>query len=154
MSRPSEEYPTDSALRRGLRGLPVPEVSAGFDARVRAALRRPPPWWQSLWTAARPALSTAACSLAVTLLLLPWLTRMPAAAPDLRRHAAPDIIASNRHGERMDNLDQGLERMDLSTASLIGLTPRRSPAKQTPIQPALRHADPERRSQLATPPAA
>ena len=39
----------DDLLKRGLRNAPVPEASAGFDARVRAGLRRPEPWWQRLW---------------------------------------------------------------------------------------------------------
>ena len=57
----------DAALRRGLSRLPVPDVASDFDARIHAALRRPTPWWRLLWTQARPVLSTAACSLLVTL---------------------------------------------------------------------------------------
>lgn len=76
MFRPSElpeEYQgneADVAFRQGLHQLPVPEVASDFDARVHAALRRPTPWWRLLWTQARPVLSTAACSLLVTLVLL------------------------------------------------------------------------------------
>jgi hypothetical protein len=63
---------TDSALRDGLRGLPVPSISPDFDARVLAGLRRPLPWWLLSWQMLRPALSAAACSLAITLIVVQW----------------------------------------------------------------------------------
>ena len=61
---------SDELLTQGLRGIVVPEVSADFDAGVRARLRRPQSRWAWLWTAVRPALAPAGLSLAVTLAAL------------------------------------------------------------------------------------
>ncbi len=72
-----------AALRDGLKALPVPEVSAGFDARIHAALRKAEPFWHPVWAGMRPAVSAAICSLLLTLALLKVLT-------------APGSVSANR----------------------------------------------------------
>jgi hypothetical protein len=60
-----------AALRQQLRDLPVAEASPDFDARVHARLRSPESGWVlALWVAVRPAVSTAAVSLLITLAIL------------------------------------------------------------------------------------
>ncbi|MCW3100484.1 MAG: hypothetical protein JWL77_6102 [Chthonomonadaceae bacterium] len=100
----------DVALRQGLHRLPVPEVASDFDARVHAALCRPTPWWRLLWAEARPVLSTAACSLLVTLAALKgWdVSQRPLQPADSR----PFIAA--RAWERKDLL----ESSDLSNTNV------------------------------------
>jgi len=116
-----EENRADVALRQGLRDLPVPETSSDFDARVHAALRRPEPWWRALWEQARPVLTTAACSLLVTLALLKGVTATSTAASDLLRPAGAGVIIAYRDSERAEQLDRDIERGDLSAMSLRGL---------------------------------
>ena len=86
-SRPVQDAPLlkeadpDAVLRDGLRRLPAPPVSAGFDARVLAALAQPPTLWEQLRASAvstlRPLLCGTACSLAVTLGALFWTLHAP-----------------------------------------------------------------------------
>ena len=93
------DLPVDQTLRDGLRGLPVPAVSADFDARVLRALAAPLPWWRALWQQAQPVLWGASCSLALTLLLLHWSLQTPLAPPTVSpRNAAPyaRALAINR----------------------------------------------------------
>ena len=85
MFDPREEDSAESFLRLGLRELPVPEISADFEANIHAALSQPLPWWKTLWTGAKPVLSGAACSLVIMFALLPWATKMPTAATSLPR---------------------------------------------------------------------
>ena len=96
------ENDADAALRQGLHRLPVPEVASDFDARVHAALSRPTPCWlRLLWTQARPVLSTAACSLFVTLALLKgW-----SGSERLQQPAATGAPVAQSDRERMDALD-------------------------------------------------
>ncbi len=159
MFKAPEENEADRALRRGLRSLPVPALSADFDARVRAALRRPTPWWQRLWTPVRPVLSMAACSCGVTLALLHWFTAIPLVPPGPSHFGALDAVASARGRARLEALDRQIDGMELSTATLRGLSAVERPPLATqniapPAPPEPRHAAPERRSQLATPPTA
>jgi hypothetical protein len=145
MFRPDEENEAGRALRLGLHSLAVPEPAPDFDARVRAALRRPIPWWQSLWTTARPVLVTTACSLVGTLALLQWFTRMPTSLSRLAQPTGIDTVAFERR----------LERMDLSTASLSGFSIlQRPPAPQPNTLRDPHPIAPDRRSQRATSPAA
>jgi hypothetical protein len=125
MYRPSgapEDYQgneADVAFRQGLHQLPVPEVAADFDARVHAALRRPTPWWRLLWTQARPVLSTAACSLLVTLVLLKGWGPSERLLQPTRQGA---LIASGAW-ERIEAADSS----DLSSAPLRGFATLRRP---------------------------
>lgn len=111
MSDFSEDVQRETALRNGLRGLPVPEVSADFDARIHAALSQPLPWWRTLWQNARPLLSGAVCSLILMLLLLPYLTQVRP-HPGLPRGSERTDIAL---------LERALERDDLHAASFSTL---------------------------------
>lgn len=118
----------DAALRRGLSRLPVPDVASDFDARIHAALRRPTPWWRLLWTQARPVLSTAACSLLVTLVLLKGVgssERLLSAAD-----AGPLIAAGA--WERIEALD---DSSDLSAAPLHGFATLHRPLAVKEIPP-------------------
>ena len=67
----------DIMMREGLRAIPVPQASEDFDAKVLQAVANPVPWWRALMGQARPLLSGAACSLAVTLFLVHWATAVP-----------------------------------------------------------------------------
>ena len=132
MFRPSEvpnEYQgneADVAFRQGLHQLPVPDVALDFDARVHAALRRPTPWWRLLWTQARPVLSTAACSLLVTLVLLQGWNPSERLLQPTRAGA---LIASGawEHANALDSTD-------LSGMPLYGFATLRRPltAKESP----------------------
>jgi hypothetical protein len=144
---------SEAALRAGLRRLPVPETrsAAEFDANVRAALRQRLPWWLTLWTTARPLLSGAACSLAVMLALLQWMSRTPVAPH-------PRTASESREAAA---LDPTLERADLSTASLCGLAGLRQMSRRDTPEPintqkphAAGHSAPEGRSPLLISPAA
>ena len=132
MFRPSEvpeEYQgneADVAFRQGLYQLPVPEVASDFDARIHAALRRPAPWWRRLWTQARPVLSTAACSLLVTLVLLKgWGPSDHLLQPT--REGAPIASGALEHANALDS-------SDLSGMPLHGFATLRRPlaAKESP----------------------
>ena len=128
----------DDALRTGLRALSVPEVSAGFDERVLAALYQPMPWWQRLWQPARPLLAGASFSLIVTQIGLHWslsaplypsLPELGAGAPILAAHPAP-------------SLDALLDRPNLTAGSLAFVW--NAPPAPTP-QPSAR-PEPRRRA--------
>jgi len=110
VSEQPEETRIEMALRQGLRSLPVPESSPDFNARVHAALRRPEPWWHSLWASARPVLCAGACSLAGMMALLSWATHAP--LPSTRAPATPTPAASAL------DLDRAIERLDRSAFSL------------------------------------
>ncbi|HZT42912.1 MAG TPA: hypothetical protein VFA07_12160 [Chthonomonadaceae bacterium] len=114
MSDLPEETRVEMALREGLRGLPAPTVSPEFNARVHAALRRPVPWWQSLWASARPVLCAGACSLVGMLALLSWVIRAPLPASPHPAFSAPAASA-------MD-LDRAMERLDRAGVSLHDLS--------------------------------
>ncbi len=137
MCRECDEGPAAGLLKRGLEELSVPEVSAGFDARIHAALQVREPWWRALWISAQPALAPAGLSLAVTLLILMRTSAGSPATP--APQIAPD--ASARAGSaRIETIDQRLDRLDLSTASLAGLwirtrIDRSSVVKQAPAAP-------------------
>ena len=92
------------ALREGLHGLPVPSTSADFDARIHAALSQPTPWWRSLLPLARPVLSTAACSLLVTLALLKGLSGI-AASHSPQGAASPGEAVAYGSRDRLDALE-------------------------------------------------
>jgi hypothetical protein len=111
-----EENKADIALRLGLRGLPVPDTSSDFDARVHAALRPPPPVRQMLWTYARPVLSAAACSLLITLALLKGLAATSAVQERLSQPVGIGAMVAYGTRQRMDALDSS----DPSAASLSG----------------------------------
>lgn len=53
-------HPSDEAFRSALL-LPAPDASPDFDARVLAAVLRPP-WWRAVLIWARPVLAGAVCS--------------------------------------------------------------------------------------------
>ena len=134
---PSEPI-LDEALRAGLRAFSVPEVSAGFDDRILAALHQPLPWWQKLWQPARPLLAGASFSLLVTLIGLHWSLSAPlhpsppelgAGGPILAAHPAP-------------SLDALLDRPNLTAGSLAFVW--NTPPAPTP-QPGAR-PEPRRRA--------
>jgi len=65
------------ALREGLRALPVPEPSPGFDERVLAALGRQPGLLERLRSALYPAVVGAAASCALMLIFAQCLLQTP-----------------------------------------------------------------------------
>ncbi len=154
-----EENEAHRALRQTLRSLPVPAPSADFDARVRAALRRPIPWWERLWTPVQPVLSMAVCSCGAALALLYWFTAIPIGPPKSLQFGALDTIASAMGRERMNTLDRQIEGLEFSTARSRGLSalerlPLPTQNSEPPAPPQSRHENPENRSQAAAPPAA
>ncbi len=110
-------------LRQGLRALPTPAVSADFDERVLTALARPRPWWQTLWHQARPLLSGACCSLAVTLALASWAMQAPSPPVSHAPMSAATLLD-------MTAVNRLLDRPRLSAAALAGwdAAPPPSPA--------------------------
>lgn len=90
----------DSALRRGLGEMEIPDPSPDFDARVLAAVRGRSPVREMLLSYLRPALATASASAVATLLLVHWSTApvhtveaavVPPPAVAAARAPAPDI---------------------------------------------------------------
>lgn len=128
---------SESALRDGLRGLPVPAVSPDFDDCILAALHKPQPWWQRLWQPARPLLAGASFSLIVTLALLHWTLSAPVAPPQ----ATPLMATSPVHAPSLDAL---LNLPNLSAGALT--TAWNSPLEATP--PDDRRPHPHRRAQV------
>ncbi len=135
---PSEPIP-DEALRTGLRAQFVPEVSAGFDDRILAALHQPTPWWQRLWQPARPLLAGASFSLIVTLIGLHWSLSAPLhpSPPELGT-GGPPILAAHP----APSLDALLDRPNLTAGSLAFVW--NTPPAPTP-QPGTR-PEPRRRA--------
>ena len=135
---PSEPI-LDEALRTSLRALSVPEVSAGFDDRILAALHQPMPWWQRLWQPARPLLAGASFSLLVTLIGLHWSLSAPLHPfpPELGA-GGPPILAAHP----APSLDALLDRPNLTAGSLAFVW--NAPPAPTP-QPGTR-PEPRRRA--------
>ena len=139
MPEPLDDLTLRQSLRDGLRALPVPAVTAGFDARVLAALRAPTPWWRRLWEPARPLLLGASCSLLVTLVLLHWTLSAPASAP-FPRTAPPSLAAAPSRAPSLDSL---LDRPDLRAGSLAAAW-----AAPSPAPPPDRRPQPPRHAQI------
>ena len=101
-----EEWSAEGALRKGLRELPVPPVSAGFDDRVLAAvppgagLRQGQWGWRPLWHSLRPVLGGAGCSLVLTVALYAWTVRLPVDSRPARATTASDWVSLDRALER------------------------------------------------------
>ncbi|HLK55614.1 MAG TPA: hypothetical protein VKU00_03570 [Chthonomonadaceae bacterium] len=155
MSKYPEEHETDRHLNQGLRSLPVPEVSADFDARVHEALRRPTPWWQPLWTQMRPVLTAMACSLVITLVLLQGWVGNATTSSHPAVAMVTDARAEQRGREYIAVLDRGMDRLDLSNASwrafLMFWWPVMEKTQPTPA-PAPRRITPDHRSQYPSVP--
>jgi hypothetical protein len=115
-SHTSDSDLVHSALRDGLHALPVPPVSSDFDARVLAGLTRPLPWWLLAWHTARPVLSAAACSLAITLVVLQWAR---ASSPP------PPKAAQTATAARADKIDllEAIDHPNIHAAYLPTLLP-------------------------------
>lgn len=124
-------------LRDALTALPTPPPSPDFDARVLAALRVPPPWWDwrawhwhLLWPALRPVMLGAGGSLGVTLLALHWTLSAPVSAPT---SVPRDLAAAPA---RLPPLDGLLARPNLSAGSFAAwaaLPPPPVPADRRPV---------------------
>ncbi len=124
-----EENRGDYLLRQGLRSLPVPETSPDFNARVHAALRRPAPWWRTIWNRTRPVLATAACSLLVTLALLKGSNIAGTVSPLQAQPIDRNALMAHRDRERDAAIEVAVERDDLSAASLQGFVALRQPIR-------------------------
>lgn len=105
-------------LRDALTALPTPPPSLDFDARVLAALRRPPPWWDwrawawhTLWPTLRPMVLGAGGSVCVTLLALHWTLSAPISAP------TPSLRDLAVAPARLPSLDALLARPNLSAGT-------------------------------------
>jgi hypothetical protein len=113
----AEPDDADLALRSGLRGIPVPPVSADFDARVFQQLVRPEPLMARILASARglrPALAAASLTVPCVLLAVMWLSQ-----PSANVVAAP--ASSARTAEALP-VDQALDRPDLTPATLRRLS--------------------------------
>jgi hypothetical protein len=130
-----DNFSLDEALRDGLRGLPVPDLTPEFDAHVLAALCVPPPWWLRLWEPAKPLLLGASCSLAVTLLALHWTMTAPIMAP---LPTGPSALAAAPRS--MPSLDALLDRPNLSAGCLADIWAAPPPAPPNPRPEPRRHA--------------
>ena len=139
---------TDEQLRVGLNSLPVPTVSAGFDAAVFAAIRRPTPWWQTAWNDLRPALTGGVCSLGVTLAVVYAVGRGPASTSIPINRITPIVasapanmdidamlrqrqIVASRLYEAMSSTEQAPATKDTKHQSDI--TPRHACAPTLPV---------------------
>ncbi len=134
-------------LREALREMPTPPPSPDFDARVLAALRVPPPWWDwrawgwhALWPTLRPVVLGAGGSLGVTLLALHWTLSAPVSAPTL---VPRDLAAAPA---RLPSLDALLARPDLSAGTFAAWA-----APPPPPAPADRRPIPRRRAERLRP---
>ena len=115
----------DLALRAGLSDLPVPELSADFDASIQMALLACPAhvssgfmsYLQALWTACRPAAAAAVVSLCAALMLLHLVQQSPLSLPG---RANGSVGADRQLGSRGQggSFDDMLENMNLTDASL------------------------------------
>jgi hypothetical protein len=130
-----EDHRADSALHAGLRDLPTPETSADFETRILVALTPRQPWWQTAWSAVRPALPTALCGLTAMLLLLNYAQKIPNAVPSLPATARDSVqrlpSAEACGGTPEQSSLESLESIDLNSASLsfFSYPIRRSPGK-------------------------
>jgi len=126
----SDDFELDASLRTALRDIPTPAVSADFDARVLAGLKRPQPWWQYVWRSAGPLVTGSACSFAAVVLLALWVTQMPVADTVAPVPAAVSLQAQSHLSQGFGNhlppvdadmadLDKWLERRNLRAASLL-----------------------------------
>jgi hypothetical protein len=106
-------------LQEGLRQSEAPTVTAGFNDKVRARLRRPEPWWLALLNACRPIAAPAACSLAVTLALL-----IVMGAPRTGGSSNPGAQGVGNialdPGGRANSIEPDLDRLDRDIPSLSG----------------------------------
>src|SRR4051812_28759638 len=118
------------ALAEGLRQLSTPEVSAGFDERVLAAVRQPAPRrlpaWAS-WRMLRPVFAGAAVSLVAMLAIGSWLMRLPLDVPGAS--ARGDVVATAVDRE-VDGIDSGT-----TLRPLFALRRGRGEERQEPRQP-------------------
>jgi len=138
-------------LRDGLQAQFIPETSPDFDARVLAALRVTPPWWQRLWPhvwqPAQPLLAGASFSLVVTLIGLHWSLSAPVGsnfAPPLLGAGGPPVAA-----RPAPSLDALLSRPNLTAGSLAAAWSE-PPASLPPVD---RPPEPRRHAQTFRPPA-
>jgi len=124
------EDPAARALRTGLGQIPVPEVSAAFDERVLAALRReatvPPRLarWLS-WRMLRPVLAGATCSLALTVALYRWSLSLPPGTGASHVAGPSENVALDQALERADSAVTLAQFATLTRAALrLGTAPR------------------------------
>ena len=116
-------------LQQGLRDLPVPALSADFDARVRAGLRQPQPTWAPFLAAMRLTLAPAACALAVTLAAL-IAVGVPSAEPERAQRRSGGSVALDRYGDRLRTIEQQIEQLDGATPSIGGFSAGRGAASR------------------------
>lgn len=134
--------PIDQALKDGLRRLSVPEPGSDFDDRVIFALQVRLPWWQALFSFARPMASAAACSLVATLALMHFTLSSPQSASPAPPAAPSAVSASAPAGQgfTMAALDRALNQPDMRDGTLIRLLT--APPKPSDPLPALPAASP------------
>ena len=113
------------ALRRGLRAMPEPVVSAGFDAAVLAALRQPRPWWEAPLRRLVPALSAGVCSLIATVVVVSVAIRVPVNDTPTTPPYSSTAMSTSTAMAHVD-LDDLLKQPHLSMASMLSGSGRRS----------------------------
>ncbi len=133
-------------LADALLSLPVPPPSAGFDARVLAALRVPAPWWRRWWQPAQPLLLGASGSLALTLLLLHFTLTGPQTAPSPMPISVRNLAAAPSSGS-LPSVDALLDRPGLCAGSLTAAWPS-PPLSEPATEQAPRKPEPRRRAEV------
>jgi len=131
-------------LAEALRSLPVPPVSAGFDARVLAALEAPVPLWHRLWQTTQPLLLGASGSLAVTLVLLHVTLSAPTTAPSPDPIRVQTYAAAPLPSSALPSVDALLDKPGLCAGSLAAAWSSPAPTEQTPRKP-----EPRRRADIS-----
>ena len=134
MSKIPDDDQVDALLHQGLRSVPYREPGADFNAGVHARLRRPAPWWRPLWVGSRSLLVPAACSLALTLLLLNSIGAPPKSTVPVSNGGAN--VATEPNIERLRWVEQVLGGTDTFTPSIGGANrPRQSEGEVPRVHP-------------------
>lgn len=136
-------------LAEALRFLPVPALSADFDAQVLAALKAPVPLWHRLWQTTQPLLLGASGSLAVTLLLLHFALSAPATAPaPLSVSVQTFAAASLPPSSALPSVDALLDKPGLCAGSLTAAWTSPIALEPAPREPTPREPAPRRRAEV------
>ena len=139
----------DIMMRKGLRDLPVPEISHSFDATVLKTISEPIPWWRPFASQLMPLLSGAACSLVGTVLFLHWATMSPTRHSTNQPQGSGEVIALESVLEQPEIKAGSFTRLSRFATLSVSGPPKVEPiAAPKPNKRSIR----ERRSQIITPP--
>jgi hypothetical protein len=122
-------------LRQGLRQLPVPSVSADFDAKIHLALSRRKSDWRTVWSSLRPVLAATSASLVISLALLAGLDRANTGVVRFEFPRGSDPAATRLAATCLDELERGSGDADQSLSGFptLGVRGVVLPMKTKPL---------------------